>query len=282
MKKFYLLLMAVTALYSASMAQTCHQGFANPVISTSTGTCRVLMFAGLPNASILVYNAVGVNITIGSATTDANGLGSVFYDCNSSPASVATLTATQTCFATVTAPTILPIKLQNYNALLQNNNNVKLQWNSSFESNSYKYVVQKSTDGKNYISIGDVEASGNSTNSIAYSFQDKQSLNGAAYYRLQMIDIDGSISYSKIVYISNKKGTGSTLSVFPNPFRSDIQLVGVTTGDINKKTIRVYAASGKEMNYSVTGANAITIDPSAPRGVYILRVKEQTYKLIKE
>jgi len=280
MKKFYLFFMAVTALYSATTAQTCPTTVASPLLTS--GTCRVVVFNGLPTARIIVYNSLGVIINPGNDSTNASGFGAAFYDCNSSAAAVVTITDQQTCFALVNAPATLPIKLKNYNAQLQGNNYVKLQWSSSFELSSFKYVVQRSTDGKNFVSIGNVAASGNSSQAIAYSFEDKQALSGAAFYRLQMIDIDGGADFSKVVYISNKKGTGGKLSVFPNPFRSDIQLVGVTTSDINRRAVRVYSASGKEVNYSISGANAITIDPTAPKGVYIVRVREQTYKLIKE
>jgi hypothetical protein len=276
--------MAVTALYSASIAQPCPNGRVLPFKYNSG--CYVHIINGLPNADISVYDASFVRINTTEGETDANGSGVVFYDCSKTPFHIAMSTPggivqdiSNDCIA---ALAVLPIKLSDFKVQVKNNNTASIQWASSFELDSYKYIVLRSTDGINYTPISEVAASGNSLRTLGYKFDDVTLGNGAAFYRLKMVDMDGRTELSKVIYINNKKGAGGTLSVFPNPFRSDIQLVGVTTGDINKKTIRVYAASGKEVNYSVTGANAITIDPSVPRGVYILRVKEQTYKLIKE
>jgi hypothetical protein len=52
--------------------------------------------------------------------------------------------------------------------------------------------------------------------------------------------------------------------------------------DVNRKNIKVYNTTGSEVNYRVIGGNSIVIDPSVPKGVYILRVKGQAYKLFKE
>jgi hypothetical protein len=281
MKKIYLLLLAVTALYSASTAQ-CPNGFAFPF---KYNGCYVFVTGTLPNADISVYSGVQrINTT--EAQTNSNGQGTVFFDCNQTITRVILTTSTGTVCeisgANIAALAVLPVKLSDFRVQVKNNNTAAIQWASSFELDSYKYIVLRSTDGINYIPVSEVLASGNSMKTQGYKFDDITLGNGAAFYRLKMVDIDGRSELSKVVYINNKKGAGGTLSVFPNPFRGDIQLVGITTSDINKRSIRVYSIGGKEINYSVTGANAITIDPSVPRGVYILRVKEQTYKLVKE
>ena len=61
-----------------------------------------------------------------------------------------------------------------------------------------------------------------------------------------------------------------------------MQIVGISAADVNRRSIRLYNAAGKEIGFSVTGSNAITIDASAPSGIYILRVMDKTFKLVKE
>lgn len=281
MKKFYLVTMVGVTLYTTSNAQCPgpNPAFATPVISSN---CRVLVQNMNPNSPLIVLNAIGENITLGTPTTNATGSGSAFYNCNSSPSLVGSLGPNGTCLANIAPAIILPIKLEDYSVVLQSNNVAKLQWRSSFESNSYKYVVLKSTDGRNFTTIGNVEAAVNSSKAISYSFEDKQVLDGAAFYRLQMVDLDGSFTYSKVVYVNNKRGTSRVLSVFPNPFRSEVQLVGAVSGDVNRGSIRVFNAMGKEISYTISGANAITIDANAAPGMYILKIREQAYKLIKQ
>jgi hypothetical protein len=286
MKKLYLFFIAVAALFTTK-AQNCPgplPPFATPYI-TSNG-CFVIVQNMQANASLRVLNAQGQDITVGAATTQANGTGSVTYNCNSSPAQVFTFVIvgpeTQTCFATVAPAVTLPVKLTGYNAQLQPNKKVKLNWSTSFEANSYAYIIEKSTDGRNFTVIGNVAASENSTSTVRYAFDDKDVLEGAAWFRLVMVDIDGSRSVSRTVYVNNRRSGGGKFSVFPNPFRSDLQITGVAASDVNKRNIKLYTVTGKEIAYTISGSNAITIDANAPRGVYILRVENKTFKLIKE
>ena len=176
----------------------------------------------------------------------------------------------------------IPIKIKSFTAHPQNDNSVLLKWASSFEISSYQYVIQKSKDGRTFSDIGDLQAAGNSVATINYSFSDREMLNGAAYYRLKLVDLDGSVDYTKIIYINNGVATLTSLSVFPNPFRSEVQLKGVTTSEVNRKNIKVYNAMGSEVNYRVVGGNSIVIDPTVPKGIYFLRLKGQSYKLFKE
>jgi hypothetical protein len=287
MKKFYLFFIAVAAILTTTKAQNCpgpNPAFATPYITTSG--CFVIVQNTIPNASIRVLNAQGQDITVGSATTSAAGSGSVTYNCNSSPAQVFAFVfvngQAQTCLAIVAPAIVLPVKLTGYSAQLQSNRKVRLNWSTAFEANSYAYIIEKSTDGKNFTTIGNVAASENSTSTIRYAFDDRDQLDGAAWYRLVMVDIDGTRSVSKTVYVNNKRINNGSFGIFPNPFKSDLQITGVSASDVNKRSIKLYNVAGKEIGYTISGANAITIDPRAPRGVYILRVMDKSFKLFKE
>lgn len=285
MKKIYSVAVLLLSLWTPFAQAQCP----GPGPSTATpllfsGTCRVFVNFGLPNARIVVLNASGVNITSGfpPGFTDATGSGFQFYDCNETPAAVATITNTTSCNAIVAPVANLPIKVKNFTAHSIGANSVMLRWASVFEANSYKYVVQKSTDGRNFTDVGELNAAGHSLQTINYTFNDKQASNGGSFYRLKLVDLDGSVDYTKIIYINNGEVTFTSLSIFPNPFRSEVQLKGVASSDVNRKNIRIYSAMGAEVNYRVIGGNSIVIDPSLPKGVYILRLKGQAFKLFKE
>lgn len=290
MKKIYSVAFILLAIWLPSVNAQCPPpgGFAVPYILPG-GICQVVAFNMPPNAIIRVLNGAGVDITLANLDgtvpmTDGAGAGQPRYDCNSTPVQVVTLaTASNSgCFAAVAAPINLPIKIKSFTAHPQNDNSVLLKWASSFEISSYQYVIQKSKDGRTFSDIGDLQAAGNSVATINYSFSDREMLNGAAYYRLKLVDLDGSVDYTKIIYINNGVATLTSLSVFPNPFRSEVQLKGVTTSEVNRKNIKVYNAMGSEVNYRVVGGNSIVIDPTVPKGIYFLRLKGQSYKLFKE
>jgi len=289
MKKVYSVAVILLALWAPSAKAQCPPGggFAFPFILPGN-ICQVVAFNLPPNALIRVFSGAS-DITLRNPDgsfprTDASGGALPFYNCNSTPTHVVTLaTPTNTgCFANVAAPANLPIKIKSFTAHAQSDNSVLLRWVSVFEINSSQYVVQKSVDGRVFSDVGTLKAAGNSAQTINYSFSDRQVVNGGAYYRLKLVDFDGSIDYTKIIYINNGQVSFGQLSVFPNPFRSEVQLKGVSSSDVNRKNVKIYNAMGMEVNYRVLSGNAITIDPSLPKGVYILRVKGEAFKLFKE
>ncbi|MET0298632.1 MAG: T9SS type A sorting domain-containing protein, partial [Flavitalea sp.] len=229
------------------------------------------------------------DITIGRPTIQpsdgypANGGGAANYPCEyyTQITDVTITKGGQTCFSLPSNNINLPIKLSAFSASLKGGSSVELNWNTVLESNSASFGVEKSVDGKSFTTIGVVKAAGNSSSLLKYAFEDK-SFAGTAYYRLRLLDLDGKSEYSAVRYVNGGPNAATSFSVFPNPFRSDIQLKGINASDVNKTNIRVFSATGKQVGYKITGANSISIDASLPKGVYILRVKDQTYKLVKE
>ncbi|RYY21426.1 MAG: T9SS type A sorting domain-containing protein [Chitinophagaceae bacterium] len=245
------------------------------------GTCGVFMTGAPAGATVRVFDAADNDITVpGTPPINNSGGGLAQSVCGTQAAYVILTSGGVSCQVPVNQDIVTPIKLASFSAFLKNSS-VTLNWTSDQEFNSSVYSIERSNDGKNFSAIGTVKAAGISYSPLKYSFDDN-SFSGTAYYRLKMIDIDGTFEYSKVVYVNGGSGANGTLSVFPNPFRSDVQLKGINASDVNKANIRIFSAAGKEVNFKVSGANSISIDPSVPQGIYMLRVKGQTYKLVKE
>ena len=186
------------------------------------------------------------------------------------------------CKYLVDAGGALPIKLSGFNGRLSTETEATLNWTSSLEENSFQYEVQRSADGKNFVTVGKVSAAGTSLEAVKYSFNDPLPANGGYWYRLNMVDIDGKTELSKVVYVNSKKGSGIVTKLFPNPFTSEVQLIGATSADLNTQgNIKVFNMAGQQIKFQIVGANAIAIDKSAPTGMYILKIKDQTFKLTK-
>lgn len=103
----------------------------------------------------------------------------------------------------------LPITLLSFNASI-NNDNIVLKWVTASEENFDYFLIQKSIDGKDFFNIGEVKGSGNSFETLQYSFIDfvyKKDTNESNryYYRLKNIDLDGSYDYSEILIVNNNK-----------------------------------------------------------------------------
>jgi len=165
----------------------------------------------------------------------------------------------------------LPVKLISFAANLQNKN-VMLQWQTADELNLAKYNVQRSMDGHTFSTIGTVIPKGNSAAEKNYSYLDNNiiTLNTSPiYYRLQMQDIDGKLSYSKIEMV--KPAAEIQLNIIPNPGKDFINIY--SPGKI--RTILIINTTGQvTKQVSVTGiTDQQVIDlREIPAGNYFIKV----------
>ncbi|NME66971.1 hypothetical protein [Flammeovirga aprica] len=86
-------------------------------------------------------------------------------------------------------PSDLPVVLTYFRSKTRENQ-VQLEWETASEINASHFEVQRSSDRKNWNTIGTVDASGNSQVSIKYEFTDEHQLS-MSYYRLKQVDFDG-------------------------------------------------------------------------------------------
>ena len=82
----------------------------------------------------------------------------------------------------------------------------RLQWTVGVEENLSHYGIERSADGKTWTDAGRVAARKESS----YSFTDVPTT-PVAYYRLRMVDYDGSTSYSDVRRVEFERATYATL-----------------------------------------------------------------------
>ncbi len=112
--------------------------------------------------------------------------------------------------ATVNAATSgsLPVKLTDWNAQYSNGK-VTLNWGTAQEINSSHFLVERSVDGINFQPVARIEAKGNSSVPSFYQAEDQSPFNGRTFYRLKMVDLDGTFSLSaiKTIVISESRSS---------------------------------------------------------------------------
>lgn len=73
-----------------------------------------------------------------------------------------------------------------------NSNSIELSWTTTGEENFDYFEVQKSLNVSNFYTIGKVQNQGSEKHSFNYSFEDERPWNGLNYYRLKVVDHDGT------------------------------------------------------------------------------------------
>lgn len=149
--------------------------------------------------------------------------------------------------------TILPVTLHSFTAS-PSEAGVLLKWSTVTETNSGRFEIQQSTDAKTWKAIGTVDAAGDSPVMSHYSFTDVSPASGQNYYRLKMIDLDGSFDYSKIETILVDAQSIQWVSLYPNPvtdhfaLKSDEKMVVRRVDIYDQKGNLVYSTQEKPFN----------------------------------
>jgi pectin methylesterase-like acyl-CoA thioesterase len=133
----------------------------------------------------------------------------------------------------------LPLNLLSFNATY-NGKEVVAKWSTANEVNTKEFFVEKSLDGATYASIGRLNALNNaSTNN--YSFNDASPAKGINYYRLRMVDKDGSIKYSMVVPVNISRK--EAITILSNPVKNNLQIMhdAVAVGAV----VRIVSPDGK-------------------------------------
>lgn len=147
----------------------------------------------------------------------------------------------------------------------------RLYWQTASELKNDYFDVERSTNGKDFKSIGRVKGHGSTASMNNYDFQDPSVLEGSVvYYRLRQTDFDGTFAYSNIVALASK--ATSKVKIFPNP-ASNADLT-VQFEDNSRKNVSLTDALGR----LIFSQNVADFELKIPTqglsaGVYFCRVQ---------
>jgi hypothetical protein len=153
-----------------------------------------------------------------------------------------------------------------------------LYWSSLNEQDFLRFEVERSADGINFIIIGIKNASAGSGRKQYELVDDISTVSGSRfYYRLKMIDMDGRISYSKMILIRIDK-LDIRLVFYPNPVTDNQAQLLIHSQEKQTAQLQVIDQSGRALLSQQTilypGNNTISVMgvTRLARGTYLLSV----------
>ncbi len=160
----------------------------------------------------------------------------------------------------------LPIHMTGFYAK-RKNNAVTLNWQTATELNAKEFVIQKKM-GNAFVDIASVAAD-NKADGSSYTFYDINSVKGISQYRLKMVDLNGTFTYSEIRAVKGTTGAAD-FTIFPNPSKGDAR---VTVTDISGPTdIQLVDNTGRVIKL-VSMNNSNTVDfTHLQKGMYLVRI----------
>ncbi len=194
-----------------------------------------------------------------NSTLQITAIGNDGFDLGTSTDANASGSASQ--WFALDADDILPVELLSFagkKGLVQNH----LYWQTASEIKSAYFIVERSSDGERYSTIGRVEAAGTSTALLNYAFNDEAPLAANNYYRLMQVDDDGAFVYSKSIVLANDV-VRNALTLYPNPVQGQLHLL-VQSAVACDALVEVYDGIGqllKQQQFILSkGDNTLLLD----------------------
>jgi hypothetical protein len=174
----------------------------------------------------------------------------------------------------------LPVKLLEFNSV-KSGNDALLHWKTSDEDDVSRYEIEvargnDALQSAQFTKIGEVMSPGNSSETREYNFTDiENGKTGPRYYRLKIIDLDGSYFYSPVRSVVF--GNIAAWQVYPNPSSGRFAVTyQLNTGQ--KMQVQIIDTKGRIVNeFSKTAGGfleKLNIDLShQSAGVYIISIR---------
>ncbi|HMU47025.1 MAG TPA: G8 domain-containing protein [Chitinophagaceae bacterium] len=171
----------------------------------------------------------------------------------------------------------LAVKFTSVKAFTSGANNI-IEWTNVSEEGVDKYIVEKSTDGRNFSVLNTTAARNNTGMKESYSSIDLAVQELTDWYRIKAVEISGAVTYSPIVKVSRQTNNDAGLVVFPNPVSGNQFSIQLTSERKDSYHIRIINQAGQQVYSNVwdhpAGNASTTIDlpKNISSGYYVVSV----------
>ncbi len=179
----------------------------------------------------------------------------------------------------------LPVTLTKFDGKYTSEGNI-LNWATSAETNNDMFILERSTNAKEFKELASIKSKGNNVELANYNYLDDTHSQGINYYRLKQIDKDGKYGYSKLIAIDAP--ISRAIKISPNPVQS---ILNLSLPNLNNEMVelKLINALGQEIMQKIVkvkdGEASINMSQYAP-GIYqlilIATSKTHNFKILKQ
>lgn len=175
-----------------------------------------------------------------------------------------------------------PVLLLDFQVTATSQHKALITWQTGSETNTREFVVERSIDGRFFSTIAIVAAIGSNS---TYGLEDNNPAKGINYYRLKIIDKDGSFEYSDVKKISLSQ---ILAYLAPNPVAIGAEATLYIADGNTKTKISICDVGGRILWQGVAiNGDAVRLPVSSYMpGMYLVSVQsgdvKQVLKLIKQ
>ena len=137
----------------------------------------------------------------------------------------------------------------------------ELKWVTSEEKSFSHFEIEKSKNASAFSTIAKISGN-NKKENISYNYIDSN-IENESYYRLKIVDLDGSSEFSKTIFVENKTKQHAVGEFYPNPSIENEVSIDVYSSKNSSLTISNYDMFGKMIGSEImnlnTGQNLVKI-----------------------
>ncbi len=173
----------------------------------------------------------------------------------------------------------LPVDLISFTGKTEEKKSI-LDWQIASPDNIQVYEIQRAVDqtGNNDLSWESIGIVIHEEDQEFYQFIDEQPFFTKNYYRLKMIDFDGSFEYSNVISLDFEKEKSYAAKLYPNPTANTTIYLDLVTNESEEIEIQIVDNNGRiwsTLNIMAQGSRefvALDLNNFSP-GTYFARVK---------
>ena len=165
---------------------------------------------------------------------------------------------------------ILPVEFISF-SVNETKSGVLLNWSTSKEVSNKYFEIQRSVDGKNWVTAGKVAATVNPASINKYQYIDQSADNTTKYYRIMQVDENGRFVFTEV-----KSITGTESKVNTKMYKSGSQVI-IDFGKVPaaQMSVRILSIDGQvvaQQNFSNAGTRINVPFSNVSTGIYVVHL----------
>jgi hypothetical protein len=167
----------------------------------------------------------------------------------------------------------LPLTLINFTAAQQASNTL-LQWTTAQEKEFSHFEIERADQTLKFTTIGYEQGKGEAGKQTIYQYVDYTGLHQRMYYRLKMVDLDGSFSYSPVVRVQSHNEI-EQVRVYPNPVVGEVFQLGKQP---SSGTLTLIDQKGNIIwEELIKDGSEYALPENMQAGVYVLKIQSDAF-----
>ncbi|MBL7768698.1 MAG: T9SS type A sorting domain-containing protein [Flavipsychrobacter sp.] len=172
------------------------------------------------------------------------------------------------------------IGLENFSAKWEKDQ-VILKWTATLEKNFSHFAIERSVNGEEFKEVALYFTEDELRLKCNYAYTDKffPTKNKVLYYRLRLINKDGTIQYSSPKEVSLAASETMRLTIYPNPVQSLVFVALPQQWNQEQVVLELYNGNGQLLKTRVENKASVTISmelSDLATGWYILKARTAT------